>query len=150
MRHVFAVRAMLKDFSVQSLFMGILTAFVGFASSFAVVLHGLQAVGATDAQAASGLMALSISMGLCAIVLSIVTRLPVSIAWSTPGAALLASTGHDRRRFQCGGRGFSSVRRADRDCRPVPAARPGRCRYSGAACQCHACRACCSVCALRR
>ncbi|MGR9171456.1 benzoate/H(+) symporter BenE family transporter [Rhizobium sp. KDH_Rht_773_N] len=86
-------RIMLKDFSVQSLFMGLLTAFVGFTSSFAVVLHGLQAVGATDAQAASGLMALSVSMGLCAIVLSAVTRLPVSIAWSTPGAALLASIG---------------------------------------------------------
>ncbi|MDR9759297.1 benzoate/H(+) symporter BenE family transporter [Rhizobium redzepovicii] len=85
--------AMLKDFSVQALFMGLLTAFVGSASSFAVVLHGLEAVGATDAQAASGLMALSISMGICAIVLSGVTRLPISIAWSTPGAALLASTG---------------------------------------------------------
>ncbi|WP_029873258.1 benzoate/H(+) symporter BenE family transporter [Rhizobium leguminosarum] len=84
---------MLKDFSVQALFMGLLTAFVGSASSFAVVLHGLQAVGATEVQAASGLMALSISMGVCAIVLSAVTRLPVSIAWSTPGAALLASTG---------------------------------------------------------
>jgi benzoate membrane transport protein len=84
---------MLRDFSLQSLFMGLLTAFVGFASSFAVVLHGLTGVGATEAQAASGLMALSISMGLCAIVLSLATRLPVSIAWSTPGAALLASSG---------------------------------------------------------
>lgn len=94
MRHVLRKSpVMLKDFSVQSLFMGILTAFVGFASSFAVVLHGLQAVGASETQAASGLMALSISMGLCAIVLSIATRLPVSIAWSTPGGALLASTG---------------------------------------------------------
>lgn len=73
--------------------MGLLTAFVGFASSFAVVLHGLTSVGATEAQAASGLMALSVSMGLCAIVLSVATRLPVSIAWSTPGAALLASSG---------------------------------------------------------
>lgn len=84
---------MLRDFSLQALFMGLLTAFVGFASSFAVVLHGLTGVGATEAQAASGLMALSISMGLCAIVLSTATRLPVSIAWSTPGAALLASSG---------------------------------------------------------
>ena len=73
--------------------MGCLTAFVGFASSFAVVFHGLQAVGATDAQAASGLMALSVAMGLCANILSVVTRLPISIAWSTPGAALLASAG---------------------------------------------------------
>ena len=84
---------MLKDLSPQAFFMGLLTAFAGFASSFAVVLQGLKGVGATDAQAASGLMALSISMGLCAIVLSLYTRLPVSIAWSTPGAALLASAG---------------------------------------------------------
>ena len=84
---------MARDFSLQALFMGLLTAFVGFASSFAVVLHGLTGVGATEAQAASGLMALSIAMGLCAIVLSVTTRLPVSIAWSTPGAALLASSG---------------------------------------------------------
>ncbi|MCA1490853.1 benzoate/H(+) symporter BenE family transporter [Ensifer sp. NBAIM29] len=84
---------MLRDFSVQSLFMGVLTAFVGFASSFAVVLHGLTGVGASEVQAASGLMALSISMGACAIVLSLATRLPVSIAWSTPGAALLAGSG---------------------------------------------------------
>jgi len=73
--------------------MGCLTAFVGFASSFAVVLQGLKGVGASDYQAASGLMALSVSMGVCAIVLSAWTRLPVSIAWSTPGAALLATAG---------------------------------------------------------
>jgi benzoate membrane transport protein len=84
---------MLKEFSLQSLFMGLLTAFVGFASSFAVVLQGLKGVGATDFEAASGLMALSVSVGLCAIVLSAMTRLPISIAWSTPGGALLAATG---------------------------------------------------------
>jgi benzoate membrane transport protein len=32
-------------------------------------------------------------MGICAIVLSIKTRMPISIAWSTPGAALLATSG---------------------------------------------------------
>ncbi|MES5098797.1 benzoate/H(+) symporter BenE family transporter [Agrobacterium sp. BA1120] len=84
---------MLKEFSLQSLFMGLLTAFVGFASSFAVVLQGLKGVGATDFEAASGLMALSVSVGLCAILLSAMTRLPISIAWSTPGGALLAATG---------------------------------------------------------
>ncbi|MBA5776606.1 benzoate/H(+) symporter BenE family transporter [Stappia sp. F7233] len=71
---------------------GLLAAVVGFASSFAVVLQGLIAVGASPAEAASGLMALSISMGLSGIVLSIWHRMPISVAWSTPGAALLAST----------------------------------------------------------
>ena len=83
---------MLKDLSAQSFVMGVLTAFVGFSSSFAVVLQGLKGVGASDAEAASGLMALSIAMGLCAIVLSVRTRMPVSIAWSTPGAAFLATS----------------------------------------------------------
>ena len=84
---------MLRDISPQSIFMGLLAGFVGSASSFAVVLQGLTAVGATPEQAASGLMALSLSMGLCAIVLSLKTKLPISIAWSTPGAALLATSG---------------------------------------------------------
>jgi benzoate membrane transport protein len=69
---------------------GIVTALVGFTSSFVVVLTGLRAVGASDAQAASGLLALSITMGLACILLSLRTRMPVTSAWSTPGAALLA------------------------------------------------------------
>jgi benzoate membrane transport protein len=88
-RHV----PMFKDLSAQSFVMGLLTAFVGFSSSFAVVLHGLKGVGASDAEAASALMALSVAMGLCAIVLSLRARMPISIAWSTPGAAFLATAG---------------------------------------------------------
>jgi benzoate membrane transport protein len=76
----------------QTFFAGVLAAFVGFASSFAVVLRGLTAVGASPAQSASGLMALSVGMGLCAILLSLWYREPISIAWSTPGGALLASS----------------------------------------------------------
>jgi benzoate membrane transport protein len=83
---------MLKDFSGQALGAGLLAAFVGFASSFAVILRGLGAMGATQDQAASGLMALSVAMGLCGVVLSLRRREPISAAWSTPGAALLAAT----------------------------------------------------------
>ena len=80
-------------FSLQAAGAGLLAAFVGFASSFAVVVQGLAGIGASQAEAASGLMALSLAMGFCGIWLSLKTRLPVSIAWSTPGAALLATTG---------------------------------------------------------
>jgi benzoate membrane transport protein len=79
--------------SAPAISAGLLAAFVGFASSFAVVVQGLRAVGASQAEAASGLMALSVAMGLCAILLSWRSGMPISIAWSTPGAALLASTG---------------------------------------------------------
>lgn len=78
---------------MQPVVAGVITAFVGFASSFAVILKGLTAVGASDAEAASGLMALSIAMGVAGIVLSVAYRMPISSAWSTPGAALLAATG---------------------------------------------------------
>ncbi len=84
---------MSSSFSPQALFTGMLAAFVGFASSFPVVLRGLSAVGASPQQAASGLMALSIAMGLLAIILSLKSRMPISIAWSTPGAALLFTAG---------------------------------------------------------
>ncbi|GAB4352812.1 MAG: benzoate/H(+) symporter BenE family transporter [Kiloniellaceae bacterium] len=80
-------------FSLQAAGAGLLAAFVGFSSSFAVVLQGLDGIGASRAEAASGLMALSVAMGLCGIVLSLRSRMPVSVAWSTPGAALLATTG---------------------------------------------------------
>ncbi|WP_051329635.1 benzoate/H(+) symporter BenE family transporter [Geminicoccus roseus] len=72
---------------------GLLAAIVGFGSSFPIVLQGLAAAGASPAEAASGLIALSVVMGLLAIALSLRSRLPVSVAWSTPGAALLVSTG---------------------------------------------------------
>jgi benzoate membrane transport protein len=84
---------MSKRSFIQPATAGLVAAFVGFASSFAVVLKGLTAVGASDAEAASGLMALSIAMGVAGIGLSLWTRMPVSAAWSTPGAALLAATG---------------------------------------------------------
>ena len=84
---------MLASFPIQAIFAGLLAAFVGFASSFAVVVKGLAAVGASPAEAASGLMALSLAMGLAGMWLSLTRRLPISIAWSTPGAALLATTG---------------------------------------------------------
>lgn len=72
---------------------GLLAAIVGFGSSFPIVLQGLAAAGATPAQAASGLIALSVMMGLLGITLSLRARMPISIAWSTPGAALLVATG---------------------------------------------------------
>jgi benzoate membrane transport protein len=72
---------------------GVVTAIVGFTSSFAVVLAGLRAVGASPDQAASGLFALTVAFGLLMSALALWTRLPLTLAWSTPGAALLVSTG---------------------------------------------------------
>jgi benzoate membrane transport protein len=81
------------DFSVQALGQGLLVALVGYASSVAVVIQGLAAVGASVSQIASGLVVIGIANGLVAIAASWMMRMPISIAWSTPGMALLATTG---------------------------------------------------------
>ncbi len=82
----------MKGISGQAVGAGLLAAFVGFASTFTVIVRGLTAVGATQAQAASGLMMLSVLMGVVGVALSLRTHQPISIAWSTPGAALLVTS----------------------------------------------------------
>ncbi|MFW6774003.1 benzoate/H(+) symporter BenE family transporter [Nocardioides sp. CPCC 205120] len=72
---------------------GVVTALVGFTSSFAVVLAGLRAAGGSPEDAASGLLALTVAFGLGIVGLALWHRVPVTLAWSTPGAALLVSTG---------------------------------------------------------
>src|SRR5262245_49916344 len=73
----------------QPIATGVVAAVTGFASSFALVIAGLQAVGASEADAASGLLILCVFQGITGIALTLRYRLPISIAWSTPGAALL-------------------------------------------------------------
>jgi benzoate membrane transport protein len=77
----------------QPILAGVVAAIVGFASTFALVLAGLHAIGADEAQAASGLATLCVTMGVAGIWLGLRHRIPVAIAWSTPGAALLISGG---------------------------------------------------------
>lgn len=72
---------------------GVVAAVVGSSSSFVVVLAGLTAVGASPAQAASGLLTVYLTQALGMLWLAVRHRTPITLAWSTPGAALLLSTG---------------------------------------------------------
>ena len=83
---------MFKDLTFPAISVGLLAAFVGYSASFAIVLTGLAGVGATEAEAATGLFFASLGMGLCSIILPLLTRTPSAVAWSTPGAAFLASS----------------------------------------------------------
>lgn len=84
---------MIKDITLRAVAMGLLAAFVGYAASFAIVLAGLDAMGASPAQAATGLFFATLGMGVCGLWLSVTTRIPAAVAWSTPGAAFLAGSG---------------------------------------------------------
>lgn len=79
--------------NAQPISAGIVTALVGFTSSFAVLLTGLSAVGADAREAASGLLVLCVTQALGMLWLSRRYKIPITLAWSTPGAALLAGAG---------------------------------------------------------
>ncbi|PRI10410.1 benzoate transporter [Leucobacter massiliensis] len=83
---------MLRDLSLSAVVAGVLSALINFAGPFLVVLEATRAAGLDAAQTASWVWALSIGNGLCSVVLSLCTRVPVVVAWSTPGAALLIAS----------------------------------------------------------
>lgn len=82
-----------KDMSLSAATAGFVAVLVGFTSSVAIVFQAAQAFGATPTHIASWMWALGIGMGLCTLVPSLVWRKPVMVAWSTPGAAVLATAG---------------------------------------------------------
>ena len=67
-------------------------AMVGYAASVAIVLAAAAALEATAAQTASWLLAVSLGKAVGSAFLSWRSRVPVVLAWSTPGAALIAAT----------------------------------------------------------
>ncbi len=82
-----------KDLSLSAFTAGFVAVLVGFTSSVAIVFQAAQAFGATPAQITSWMWALGLGMGLCSLVPSLLLRQPVMVAWSTPGAAVLATAG---------------------------------------------------------
>ncbi|SJN10183.1 Benzoate transport protein [Leucobacter sp. 7(1)] len=81
-----------RDISLSAVIAGFLSALINFAGPFLIVLEATRAVGLSEAQTASWVWALCIGNGVCSIALSLFTRIPVIVAWSTPGAALLIAS----------------------------------------------------------
>lgn len=82
----------------SSLFPAVLAGFVavlvGYASSAAIIWQAAAAAGANAQQIAGWMTALGIGMGVSTLALSWWYKAPVLTAWSTPGAALLATSLH--------------------------------------------------------
>jgi len=70
----------------------LVAALIGYGSTIALVLSAAVAVGATPAQTASWVFAVCIAKAVGSAWLSWRTRVPVVLAWSTPGTALIAAT----------------------------------------------------------
>ena len=82
-----------KDMSASALVAGFVTVLVGLTSSIAIVFQAAQNFGATPVQLSSWVWAIGIGVGVCCWLPSMWWRKPVVMAWSTPGAAVLATAG---------------------------------------------------------
>ncbi len=70
----------------------LVAALVGYGSTIALVLAAAAAVGATPAQATSWVAGACFAKAIGSAILSSWKRVPVVLAWSTPGAALIAAS----------------------------------------------------------
>ena len=82
-----------KDLNLAAFTAGFVAVLVGFTSSVAIVFQAALAFNATPAQISSWMWALGIGMGICSALPSLWLKKPVMVAWSTPGAAVLATAG---------------------------------------------------------
>ena len=80
-----------KDLTLGAFTAGFVAVLVGLTSSVAIVFQAAQAFHATPAQIASWMWALGVGMGLCTMLPSLYYKKPIMVAWSTPGAAVLAT-----------------------------------------------------------
>jgi benzoate membrane transport protein len=71
---------------------GFVASISGSAATFGIAIAGLVAMGATREQTFTALFVLLIGYGLLSTALSYRYKMPISIVWSTPGAAFLAAS----------------------------------------------------------
>ncbi|MCD5993069.1 benzoate/H(+) symporter BenE family transporter [Pseudomonas sp. CDFA 602] len=82
----------LADSSLSSVVAGFIAMMTGCTSSLVLMFQAGQAAGLTNLQISSWLWALFMGMAVCSIGLSLRYRAPITVAWSTPGAALLITS----------------------------------------------------------
>ncbi|MHC1751078.1 benzoate/H(+) symporter BenE family transporter [Humidesulfovibrio sp.] len=80
-----------RDFSLSASVAGVIAVMVSYGGPAAIIFQAASLAGLTADQLTSWIWAISIGSGVAGLVLSMAYRAPVIIAWSTPGAALLAA-----------------------------------------------------------
>jgi len=77
---------------VQAWSSALIAVLVGFGGTIALVVQALQVLGASAPQIESAVTALCLGIATAGLLFCWRLKVPVVLAWSTPGAALLAAT----------------------------------------------------------
>lgn len=86
------LRAVRDQLSVSAIVAGFVAVAISYAGPLLVVLQAARAAGLSTELTGSWVWAISVGSGVACILGSLVTRQPVMIAWSIPGAAVLMAT----------------------------------------------------------
>lgn len=70
----------------------LIAALIGFGGTVALIVQAMRTLGASVGQTSSAVTALCLGIAVAGAALSFRLRMPVVLAWSTPGAAMLAAT----------------------------------------------------------
>lgn len=85
------MHALFRDFSLSALVAGFIATVISYAGPLVIIFQAADSAGLSHAVVASWVWAISIGSAVLGIVLSLRYRVPIVIAWSAPGSALLVS-----------------------------------------------------------
>ncbi|WP_137819675.1 benzoate/H(+) symporter BenE family transporter [Pseudomonas sp. 2FG] len=85
------MKALVNDFSLSAVVAGFIATVISYAGPLVIIFQAAESAGMSHAVLSSWVWAISIGSAVLGIVLSLRYRVPIVIAWSAPGSALLVS-----------------------------------------------------------
>lgn len=85
------MKTLFKDCSLSAVVAGCIATLISYAGPLVIIFHAAEAAGLSHGQLSSWVWAVSMGSALLGGLLSLRYRVPVVIAWSIPGSALLVS-----------------------------------------------------------
>jgi len=80
-----------RDFSLSAIVAGLIAVLVGFGGTAVLIVQAGHSAGLDAVHIGSWLASICLAVGVGGLVMSLRSRIPVVLAWSTPGAALLVT-----------------------------------------------------------
>ncbi|WP_207886129.1 benzoate/H(+) symporter BenE family transporter [Pseudomonas sp. 30_B] len=85
------MKDLIRHLSVSAVVAGLIATLISYAGPLVIVFQAAQSAGLPDSMVSSWIWAISIGSGVLGIVLSLRYKVPIIIAWSAPGSALLVT-----------------------------------------------------------
>ena len=85
------MKDLIRDFSLSALVAGLIATLISYAGPLVIIFQAAKSAGLPDTAVSSWVWAISIGSGVLGILLSLRYKVPLVIAWSAPGSALLVA-----------------------------------------------------------